>query len=154
MLTKLENFLPTKEPASIENFLFFWISKVNARYSNLIEKSVKNLGIDNTRRKIILTSNALGETNITAIANMATLKLTTATKAIYRLVDDGILTVSPSTEDERITMVRLTDKGMDFVEKIHQINMIALAGILHSFNDEELTQLNAQLKKLYEIIPV
>ncbi len=33
----------------------------------------------------------LGEASITDIANLSTLKLTTATKAVYRLVEDGIV---------------------------------------------------------------
>ncbi|MBD0190599.1 MarR family transcriptional regulator, partial [Acinetobacter baumannii] len=53
MLDHLEQFLPNKEPSSIQNFPFFWVSQVNGKYSQLIEKSIKKLGIDNTRRKII-----------------------------------------------------------------------------------------------------
>lgn len=74
MLDHLEQFLPNKEPSSIQNFPFFWVSQVNGKYSQLIEKSIKKLGIDNTRRKIILSTNALGEASITDIANLSTLK--------------------------------------------------------------------------------
>ncbi|MGK3629089.1 MarR family winged helix-turn-helix transcriptional regulator, partial [Acinetobacter sp. A11] len=112
MLDHLEQFLPNKEPSSIQNFPFFWVSQVNGKYSQLIEKSIKKLGIDNTRRKIILSTNALGEASITDIANLSTLKLTTATKAVYRLVEDGIVEVYSSTSDERISMVKLTAKGI------------------------------------------
>ena len=153
MLNRLDQFLPNNEPKSLQNFPFFWISQVNGKYGQLIEKSIKKLGIDNTRRKIILSTNALGEASITEIANLATLKLTTATKAVYRLVEDEIVEVFSSEHDERISMVKLTDKGLKLVEQINSISAVTLAGILNAFDEDELNSLNAQLKKLFDLMP-
>ncbi|WP_180024845.1 MarR family winged helix-turn-helix transcriptional regulator [Acinetobacter sp. YH1901134] len=154
MLTHLEQFLPNNEPDSLKNYPFFWISQVNGRYSQLIEKSIKKLGIDNTRRKIILSANALGQASITEIANLSTLKLTTATKAVYRLVEDDIVEVFSSDQDERISMVKLTEKGYSLVEQINQISQVTLSGILNAFDDQELSDLNAQLKKMFDLMPM
>lgn len=154
MLTHLEQFLPNNEPDSLKNYPFFWISQVYGRYSQLIEKSIKKLGIDNTRRKIILSTYALGQASITEIANLSTLKLTTATKAVYRLVEDDIVEVFSSDQDERISMVKLTEKGYSLVEQINQISQVMLSGILNAFDDQELSDLNAQLKKMFDLMPM
>lgn len=153
MLNHLEQFLPNNEPDSLQSYPFFWVSQVNGKYTQLIEKSIKKLGIDNTRRKIILSTNALQQASITDIANLSTIKLTTATKAIYRLVEDDIVQVFSSETDERISMVKLTSKGHELVEQINQISQVALSGILNAFDDEELHHLNAQLKKLFNLMP-
>ncbi len=154
MLNHLEKFLPNNEPSSLQSYPFFWISQVNGRYTQLIEKSIKKLGIDNTRRKIILSTNSLGQASITEIANLSTLKLTTATKAIYRLVEDDIVQVFSSESDERISMVKLTEKGQTLVKQINQISQVTLSGILNAFEEEELHQLNAQLKKIFDLMPL
>ena len=154
MLTHLEQFLPNKEPDSLQQYPFFWISQVNGRYTQLIEKSLKKLGIDNTRRKIILSTNALTQASITDIAKLSTLKLTTATKAVYRLVEDEIVEVFSSEQDERISLVKLTEKGQTMVEQINQISQITLAGILHAFDDQELKDFNTQLKKMFDLMPI
>ncbi|WP_168399324.1 MarR family winged helix-turn-helix transcriptional regulator [Acinetobacter indicus] len=154
MLTHLEQFLPNNEPDSLKNYPFFWISQVYGRYSQLIEKSIKKLGIDNTRRKIILSTYALGQASITEIANLSTLKLTTATKAVYRLAEDDIVEVFSSDQDERISMVKLTEKGYSLVEQINQISQVMLSGILNAFDDQELSDLNAQLKKMFDLMPM
>ncbi|WP_173911124.1 MarR family winged helix-turn-helix transcriptional regulator [Acinetobacter sp. Marseille-Q1618] len=154
MLTNLEQFLPNNEPQSLQSYPFFWVSQVNGKYTQLIEKSIKKLGIDNTRRKIILSTNALGQASITEIANLSTLKLTTATKAVYRLVEDDIVEVFSSEHDERISMVKLTEKGQSLVEQINQISHVTLAGILNAFDEQELHALNAQLKKLFDLMPI
>ena len=153
MLNQLDQFLPNNEPKSIQNFPFFWISQVNGKYSQLIEKSIKKLGIDNTRRKIILSTNALSEGSITEIANLSTLKLTTATKAVYRLVEDEIVEVFSSEVDERISMVKLTEKGKMLVEQINSISAITLAGVLNAFEENELHDLNTRLKKIFDLLP-
>lgn len=153
MISDLKKFLPNEDPESIKNFPFFWVSQVNGKYTQLIEKSIKKLGIDNTKRKIILSTNALGQASITEIANLSTTKLTTTTKAVYRLVDDEIVEVFSSTEDERISMVRLTPKGIALVEQINQISIVTLSGILNSFDEKELSNFNQQLKKLYDLMP-
>ncbi|EEY87882.1 transcriptional regulator, MarR family [Acinetobacter radioresistens SH164] len=153
MLSQLEQFLPNKDPNSLKNFPFFWISQINGKYTQLIEKSIKKLGIDNTRRKIILSVNAVSEASITEIANLSTIKLTTATKAVYRLVEDDIVEVFSSQLDERVSMVKLTEKGQQMVEQINQISQVTLAGILHAFEEDELHDLNKQLKKLFDLMP-
>ncbi|WP_372410401.1 MarR family winged helix-turn-helix transcriptional regulator [Acinetobacter radioresistens] len=153
MLSQLEQFLPNNDPNSLKNFPFFWISQINGKYTQLIEKSIKKLGIDNTRRKIILSVNAVSEASITEIANLSTIKLTTATKAVYRLVEDDIVEVFSSQLDERVSMVKLTEKGQQMVEQINQISQVTLAGILHAFEEDELHDLNKQLKKLFDLMP-
>lgn len=153
MPKKLDLFLPNNDPKSLENFPFFWISQVNGKYTQLIEKSLKKIGIDHTKRKIILSSHHLGEANITEISNLANIKLTTTTKAVYRLVEDNIVEVYSSASDERISMVRLTEKGHDLVEQIHQISQVTLSGILNAFDEKELHQLNQQLSKIFKLMP-
>lgn len=153
MLKDIDHFLPNNDAKSLQNFPFFWISQVNGKYTQLIEKSLKKLGLDNTKRKIILSVNALKQANITEIADLATIKLTTATKAIYRLVEDDIVEVFSSPHDERISMVKLTEKGLDMVEQINQINRVTLSGILNAFDEDELIALNTQLKKLFDLMP-
>ncbi|NNH27752.1 MULTISPECIES: MarR family winged helix-turn-helix transcriptional regulator [Acinetobacter] len=153
MINRLDQFLPNNEPKSLQNFPFFWISQVNGKYSQLIEKSIKKLGIDNTRRKIILSTNALGEASITEIANLSTIKLTTATKAVYRLVEDGFIEVFSSEHDERISMVKLTESGKQLVEQINTISIVTLTGILNAFDEDELNNLNKQLKKIFDLMP-
>jgi len=53
MLSQLEQFLPNKDPNSLKNFPFFWISQINGKYTQLIEKSIKKLGIDKSGYRVV-----------------------------------------------------------------------------------------------------
>ncbi len=50
-------------------------------------------------------------------------------------------------------MVKLTEKGKKLVVQINQISQVTLSGILNAFDDEELIQLNTQMKKIFELMP-
>ncbi|MFI7960986.1 MarR family transcriptional regulator, partial [Acinetobacter baumannii] len=52
-----------------------------------------------------------------------------------------------------ISMVKLTAKGVELVEQINQISVVTLAGILNAFSEDELHNLNHQLKKLFDLMP-
>ena len=51
-------------------------------------------------------------------------------------------------------MVKLTEKGYSLVEQINQISQVTLSGILNAFDDQELRDLNAQLKKIFDLMPM
>ena len=55
--------------------------------------------------------------------------------------------------DERISMVKLTEKGKMLVEQINSISAITLAGVLNAFEENELHDLNTQLKKIFNLLP-
>ena len=153
MVSNPKKFIPENNSKSFETFPFFWITRINGKYVNLIEKTLKNIKIDNTKRKILLTVEALDEPNITEIANFAYLKLTTATKSVYKLQEQGLLRCFSSPKDERITIVQLTSEGEEILEKLHQINLVALSGVFFQFEEGELDELNRLLIKLYKILP-
>lgn len=153
MPTNPQKFIPEKDSKSFESFPFFWITRINGKYINLIEKSLKKIDLDNTKRKILLTIETLNEPNITEIANFAYTKLTTATKSIYKLQEQGLVSCYSSEKDERITMVKLTEQGEEIIAKLHQINQIALSGVFSQFEEQEIEQLNKLLIKLCQFIP-
>ena len=55
--------------------------------------------------------------------------------------------------DERISMVKLTEKGKMLVEQINSISAITLAGVLNAFEENELHDLNTRLKKIFDLLP-
>ena len=63
------------------------------------------------------------------------------------------LEVFSSEHDERISMVKLTESGKQLVEQINTISIVTLTGILNAFDEDELNNLNKQLKKIFDLMP-
>ena len=74
---------------------------------------------------------------------MVVSKMSTTTKIVYRLKDEGLVETYSCEDDARITRVVLTEKGMEMTHKINDLTNVVLE---QSF--EGLTPL--QIEKLWK----
>jgi len=66
------------------------------------------------------------------------------------LVSRDLITRVPSARDRRRMVLRITEEGEEFVRRLLPALFAALDSILADFNDQELEQLIALLKRLFE----
>ncbi|HID4047086.1 MarR family transcriptional regulator [Pluralibacter gergoviae] len=137
-----------------EAFPFYWIVNVYARYTQLMEVTLKKVQLDVSRFRVLMLTEQYGRASISQIAEYAMAKMPTVTKIVGRLRDDGLVTTSSSEEDARVTLVELTDAGrqkvneaMPLVNKIFEKGFrgmsarqvekmnVTLAGVLENLND-------------------
>ena len=79
------------------------------------------------------------------LSDMVISKMSTTTKIVYRLKDEGFIETYSCQDDGRITRVNLTDKGEKMVVKINDLTSVILE---QSFDG--LTPL--QLEKTMDIL--
>lgn len=110
-----------------EDFPFYWIVNVYARYTQIMEIALKRVQLDVSRFRVLMLTHQYGCASISQIAEYAMAKMPTVTKIVGRLRDDGLVTTRSSEEDARVTLVTLTDAGqrkvaeaMPLVEKIFE----------------------------------
>ena len=72
----------------------------------------------------------------------------TATRAVQRLVDDGLAERFPSPEDGRVVMVRLTCRGRDVQRAVDVRRTRVMARVLAAFDDDERALLADLLERL------
>lgn len=78
---------------------------------------LKKHGIDHSRQRIlnILLINPCS--SISEISDTLILKMSTTTKIIYRLKDEGLVETYSCKEDGRITRVKITEQGLTLLKK-------------------------------------
>lgn len=57
---------------------------------------------------------------------MVVSKMSTTTKIVYRLKDEGLVETYSCEDDARITRVVLTEKGMEMTHKINDLTNVVL----------------------------
>ncbi len=78
---------------------------------------------------ILLTLYAYGEMTMTEITNKIKRKAPTTTVLVKKLKKEGYVTSKISTEDNRISLIVLTEKGKEHCEKMEKfLSDFALAG--------------------------
>ena len=126
MPKKYARFLPLTDSFQLEDFPFYWISQVNAQYTQNIDHVLKKYGLDNSRRRILIALHSKPHTSVSELAEMIVAKMSTTTKIIYRLKDEGYIETYACQDDGRITRVYLTEQGQQMIKKINDITTVVL----------------------------
>ncbi|XDZ51190.1 MarR family winged helix-turn-helix transcriptional regulator [Neisseriaceae bacterium CLB008] len=134
----------------LEDFPFYWISRVNGRYVQAIEESLKALDLDNSRRRVLVVLSKRDNVSISDIVDHTIMKISTVTKIVYRLKDDGLVDTYSCPDDARITRVQLTDKGAAIVAQVNDACARVLSHSFEGLTKIQLARLNTMLIKLFE----
>ena len=147
MPKKYSKFLPTTEHFNLEEFPYYWVTQVHAQYVLNVDHALKKYGLDNSRRRILLALNTKPHASVSDLSEMIVSKMSTTTKIVYRLKDEGLVDTYSCEDDARITRVVLTEKGEAMTHKINDLTNIVLE---QSFDG--LTPL--QIEKMIESLRV
>lgn len=104
-----------------EEFPFYWIVNVYARYSQIMEIKLKEVQLDISRFRVLMVTYQYGKASISQISEHAMAKMPTVTKIVGRLRDDGLVTTASSDQDARVTEVMLTEMGLKKVEEAYRL---------------------------------
>jgi DNA-binding MarR family transcriptional regulator len=89
---------------------------------------------------------------MSGLADKLRIDPSTATRAVQRLVDDGLAERVPSHEDGRVVMVRLTCRGHDVQRAVAARRSHVMARILAAFDATERAQLADLLDRFVESV--
>jgi len=111
---------PGKDAAgafNMQDWPFYWLTRFTGRYLQKMELSLKPLGLDIARWRVLMTLHNVEARSVSEIADHALAKLPTMTKVIQRMQADGLVDCRQSNVDGRVTMVTLTETGRDASRK-------------------------------------
>ena len=109
---RLSRYNPASEDFHKEEFPFYWLARVHGRYTLSMEKLLKKIDLDIPRWRVLNILFENNEASISDISEHAIAKLSTVTKIVYRMKDDGLVDTRPSAawptdsdENERFKLV-------------------------------------------------
>lgn len=128
---------------------FYWVSRVNARYAQALERRLKTVDLDMPRWRVLMSLQEDRYLSVSEIADFAVIKLNTATKIVQRMTADGMVTTRIAPRDARVTEVSLTAFGQQKLAlAVKEADAIFAASFLN-ISAEELRALNATLEKVF-----
>ncbi|NIZ10995.1 MarR family transcriptional regulator [Pseudooceanicola sp. HF7] len=131
------------------NWPYYWVSRVNAGYVQVLERRLKPLGLDMPRWRVLISLYEEEYLSVSQIAEISTMRLNTTTKVVQRMQADGLITTRISPLDRRVTQVRLTPEGDVLrVRGLEEANRVLAASFV-DVSADELAQLNATLEKVF-----
>ncbi|MNP51922.1 Transcriptional repressor MprA [compost metagenome] len=148
MTKKYARFLPTTESFTLEDFPYYWITQVHAQYVQNIDNALKKYGLDNSRRRIMLALSSKPHASVSELSDMIISKMSTTTKIVYRLKDEGLVETYSCQTDGRITRVVLTEKGTEMTNKINDLTSVVLEQSFEGITPLQLEKMMESLKLL------
>lgn len=152
MKKKYKNFFTLDKYLNLDNSPFYWISIIQNQFSQNMDNALKIYGLDNSRRQILLAIKSKNNASISDLSIMLVLKISTTTKIVHRLRDEGLVETYICPIDKRYTRIKLTKNGEFSVERINELcNIIikqTLDGLAPIQIDETITSLKYISKKL------
>jgi DNA-binding MarR family transcriptional regulator len=91
MTKKYSKFLPSAENFNIENFPYYWVTQVHAQYVLNLDQVLKKYGVDNSRRRLLVSLEAKPDASVSELSEMIVSKMSTTTKIVYRLKEEGLV---------------------------------------------------------------
>lgn len=140
---------PASENFTKEEFPFYWLAMAHGRYTQNMEKALKKLDLDIPRWRVLFTLKENGESSISEISTHAIAKLSTVTKIVYRMKDDGLVDTATSTEDGRVTQVRITAAGRAAIERIQDGTRDLFKRSFNGLTDAQIQRLNRLLETVF-----
>lgn len=138
-----------------EHWPFYWISRVNARYVQALERRLKPLGLDVPNWRVLISLYEENYLSISEIAELSTMRLNTTTKVVQRLIADGLVTTRIRPTDGRVTEACLTEKGdrlralaLDEAKAIYDLSFADITPEERVALNQTLARVFTQLNKL------
>jgi MarR family transcriptional regulator, organic hydroperoxide resistance regulator len=137
------------DPAFIlEDSPFFLMNQATGAYALAMEQALKAVGADIPRWRVLMLAHERGPISVGEIAALGMLKLPTATKVVQRLSLEGLLSVTRSTADGRVTEVTCTPDGAEMVAKVRVVASARFHEAFDTFSAAELDLLNGMLRRI------
>ncbi len=138
--------LPLK--SSKEYNPFYWIIRLESQHKTLMNRALRSIGLDVPSWLVLSILEDQSECSMSDLAAQASANLSTMTKTVYRLQEQGLVSTSTSLNDARVTNVRMTETGQAALRQSEEKTAHLVERGLQGFNLAQLKKLNLQLEKL------
>ncbi len=150
MTKKYAKFLPSGDDFNLEDFPYYWVTQEHAQYVLNVDHALKKYGVDNSRRRILLALKSKPNASVSALSEMVVSKMSTTTKIVYRLKDEGFVNTYSCEDDARITRVVLTEKGHLMTQKINDLMNIVLEQSFEGLTPLQIEKMIESLKHIFK----
>lgn len=133
---------------------FYWIIRTNDRYLALLEKRLRQIELDIPRWRVLMLLGATDARSVSYLATEAQIKLSTMTRIVQRMEQEGLVETRPRPSDGRVTEVLLTGNGRRARPLAWLQASIIFRKAFEGVSEDELTVLNAILRKIADNLVV
>lgn len=139
---------PSAETFALEDYPFYLMTHAMAAYYGLLEKSLKKIGVDQPRWRVLMILGAQNPSNMSELSDRAVIKNSTMTRLIQRMQTQGLVRAARHPDDNRISEVYLTPLGEARLNMVRDIGGQVFRHAFGTTTTGELSDLVTRLKSI------
>lgn len=143
------SFFPLADEFRSRDFPFYWVARLNAKYSADVDTLLKPLGLSSSKWRILMILHEHGRLSMSDISVHAVAKLSTITKIVYRMQESGLLKTEASPQDGRVTEVELTEAGEAKLDIARQVTSRLVEKAFADFSKQDIIHINQCLSRMF-----
>ncbi|CAM0554684.1 hypothetical protein EHLJMEHL_00271 [Vreelandella titanicae] len=143
------SFFPLADEFRSRDFPFYWVARLNAKYSADVDTLLKPLGLSSSKWRILMILHEHGRLSMSDISVHAVAKLSTITKIVYRMQESGLLKTEASPQDGRVTEVELTEAGEATLGIARQVTSRLVEKVFADFSKQDIVYINQCLSRMF-----
>ncbi|CAD5248808.1 MULTISPECIES: MarR family winged helix-turn-helix transcriptional regulator [Halomonadaceae] len=143
------SFFPLADEFRSRDFPFYWVARLNAKYSADVDTLLKPLGLSSSKWRILMILHEHGRLSMSDISVHAVAKLSTITKIVYRMQESGLLKTEASPQDGRVTEVELTEAGEAKLDIARQVTSRLVEKAFADFSKQDIVYINQCLSRMF-----
>ena len=125
---------PSSANFSLEDYPFSLMTQVMAAYYGMLEKALKQVGVDQPRWRVLMILGAQNPSNMSELCRRSVIKNSTMTRLIQRMQKQGLVRNAPHPDDNRVSEVYLTPMGQ---ERLAMVRDVGGQIFRHAFADTD-----------------
>jgi len=133
----------------VERYPFFLINRLASRYNATIEPRLRDIGLDIPNWRVLMILGEQAPRGVRDIAEAAVIPLSTMTRIVQRMAAADLVTLTPSVEDARVTMVALTSTGESKLAEARQATSPVYQQVITGLSARDFDRLLALLDRVY-----
>ena len=127
---------------------FYWITRSNNAYLGTLESVLKRTQLDIPRWRVLMLLYGDRARSVTYLAEEAIIKLSTMTRIVQRMGQEGLVKTRPGEADNRVTEVLLTPKGDDARQRAQRAAYKVFAIAFEGISERKIAELNKTLARV------
>jgi DNA-binding MarR family transcriptional regulator len=129
---------------------FYWLARVDGRYTLRMDAVLKRIGMDVPRWRVLMLLTEHSPASVSELAEHAIIRMSTMTKIVHRMKAEGYVGTRVSATDGRVTEVVLTPKGRQSVQQVRAQAGQIFQQAFHDLSDSQLAGLNEVLQHIFQ----
>lgn len=147
-MDKLKKYKPINEQFTYKRFPFYWVARVSSLYTQRMEKVLKKSGITITGWRISMVLREHTSLSISELSLHCSFNPSTVTKTVYSMQKKGLLSVSQSESDNRVSKVALAPEGHDLIKQLIVDTTRIVDDSMRDLTEKEVLKITALLQKM------